>query len=168
MITSKVRYSWWQQVAALVLLLLITYLAAAIGSIGSLNAPQFYRELQLPGWAPPSWLFGPAWSLLYTLMAIAAWLVWRSGSLRNTASALQLYGVHLVVNALWSWLFFAWYQGGAALVNILILWLLIALMMRVFWRHSRLASAMLLPYLLWVSFASVLNWSIWQLNPALL
>lgn len=168
MATSMVRYSWWQQGSALLLLLLITYLAAAIGSIGSLNAPQFYRELQLPEWAPPGWLFGPVWSLLYTLMAVAAWLVWRSGAFSQTARALQLYGVHLVVNALWSWLFFAWYQGAGALVNIVLLWLLILMIIRLFWSHSRLAAVLLLPYLLWVSFATMLNWSIWQLNPALL
>lgn len=168
MTTFTVRYSWWQQSIALLVFLLITYLAAAIGSIGSLNAPQFYRELVLPSWAPPGWLFGPVWTALYTMMAIAAWLVWRSGAFSATARALQFFGAHLIVNALWSWLFFAWYQGAAAFINILILWLMIVITMRLFWRHSRLASALLLPYLLWVSFATVLNWSIWQLNPVLL
>ncbi|MCC5853315.1 MAG: tryptophan-rich sensory protein [Alkalimonas sp.] len=161
-------YSQRQQWLGLLLFLAVTFCAAAIGSVGSINAPQFYRELTLPEWAPPGWLFGPVWTLLYSLMAIAAWLVWRSASLNTTARPMQLYAVQLALNALWSWLFFAWYQGAAAMIEILLLWVAIVATMLQFNKHSRLACWLLLPYLLWVSFASVLTYSLWQLNPHLL
>ncbi|WP_097112715.1 TspO/MBR family protein [Arsukibacterium tuosuense] len=150
----------------LLTLLALTYLAAGIGALGSINAAGFYRDLQLPGFAPPAWLFGPVWTLLYTLMAVAAWLVWRSTKQYQTA--LWLYFGQLVVNALWSWLFFAWYQGALAFLNIMLLLPLIIATALCFWRHNKLAGLLLVPYLLWVSFAAVLNFSIWQLNPGLL
>jgi translocator protein len=150
----------------LLTLLALTYLAAAIGAFGSMNAPGFYRELQLPGFAPPAWLFGPVWTLLYTLMAVAAWLVWRNG--KNYQTALWLYFSQLVVNALWSWLFFAWQQGALAFANIMLLLPLIIVTALSFWRQHKLAGLLLIPYILWVSFAAVLNYRIWQLNPGML
>lgn len=150
----------------LLTLLALTYLAAGIGALGSINAASFYRELQLPAFAPPAWLFGPVWTLLYTLMAIAAWLVWRST--KQHRAALGLYFAQLAVNALWSWLFFAWYQGALAFANILLLLPLIIATALCFWRQNKLAGLLLVPYLLWVSFAAVLNFSIWQLNPGVL
>lgn len=150
----------------LLTLLALTYLAAAIGAYGSMNAPDFYRELQLPAFAPPAWLFGPVWTLLYTLMAVAAWLVWRNGKRYQTA--LWLYFSQLAVNALWSWLFFAWYQGALAFANIMLLLPLIIVTALSFWRQQKLAGLLLVPYILWVSFAAVLNYSIWQLNPGML
>lgn len=168
MALSTSSYSRWQQISAFVVVFFVTFLAATIGSIGSMNAPQFYRELVLPDWAPPSWLFGPVWTLLYVMMAISAWLVWRSNRFVQTGRALQMYGVQLVLNALWSWLFFAWYQGAAAFAEIVLLWLSIVITMVLFYRHSQLAAVLMLPYVLWVSFASVLNWSIWQLNQQML
>lgn len=161
-------YSRRQQVLALLLIILVTFCAAAIGSIGSLNAPQFYRELSLPSWAPPGWLFGPVWTLLYSMMAVAAWRVWRSAALPNSSRALQLYALQLGLNALWSWLFFAWYLGAAAFLEIMLLWLAIIATMRSFYLHSRLACWLLLPYLLWVSFATLLTFNLWQRNPQLL
>lgn len=155
-----------RQALMLLTLLALTYLIAGIGALGSINAASFYRELQLPAFAPPAWLFGPAWSLLYTLMAIAAWLVWRSS--KQTKTAMWLYFGQLAVNALWSWLFFAWYQGAAAFADIMLLLPLIVATGWCFWRHNKLAGLLLLPYLLWVSFAAVLNFSIWQLNPTIL
>ena len=150
----------------LLTLLALTYLAAGIGALGSINAASFYRELQLPACAPPAWLFGPVWTLLYTLMAVAAWLVWRST--KQHRAALGLYFAQLAVNALWSWLFFAWYQGALAFANILLLLPLIIATALCFWRQNKLAGLLLVPYLLWVSFAAVLNFSIWQLNPGVL
>lgn len=161
-------YNAWQQSLGLVFFLLLTYSAAAIGGVGSVNAPLFYRELILPSWAPPAWLFGPVWTILYTLMAIAAWLVWRSGALSHTLRALQFYLAQLVLNALWSWLFFAWFMGAAAFIDIILLWLAILLTMRAFYQHSKLACWLLLPYLLWVSFAALLNFNLWQANPLVL
>ncbi|MBV2130513.1 TspO/MBR family protein [Arsukibacterium indicum] len=155
-----------RQALMLLTLLALTYLAAAIGALGSINAASFYTELQLPAFAPPAWLFGPVWTALYTLMAVAAWLVWRTG--QQTRLALGLYFVQLAVNALWSWLFFAWYQGALAFVNIMLLLPLIIITSLLFWRHKKRAGLLMIPYILWVSFAAVLNFSIWQLNPGVL
>ena len=148
--------------------LAISFVAGFVGAVASINAPDFYRELTRPEWAPPASVFGPVWTVLYAAMAIAAWLIWRNHNNSLRRIALTLFGVQLVLNSLWSWLFFAWQQGGMAFVDIVILWVLIVAMLGIFWRISRVAAALILPYLLWVSFASVLNWSIWQLNPNLL
>lgn len=101
-------------------------------------------------------------------MAIAAWLVWRSGGFSANRIALSFFLAQLVLNALWSWLFFAWHLGGLAFADIVVLWVLIAATLVSFWRARPLAGALLIPYLLWVSFASALNYSVWQLNPQVL
>ena len=106
--------------------------------------------------------------VLYALMAIAAWLVWRVGGFRTARFALTLFLVQLALNALWSWLFFAWQRGALAFADILVLWAAIVATLIAFWRIRPLAGALLVPYLLWVSFASALNFSIWQLNPRIL
>lgn len=142
-----------------------TFIAAAVGAAASAQAGPFYAQLARPGWAPPGWLFGPVWTALYVLMAIAAWLVWRVGGFRAARSALSLFVVQLAVNALWSWLFFGMHRGALALADIVLLWVLIVATLRAFWRIRPLGGALLVPYLLWVSFAAVLNYSIWQLNP---
>jgi len=101
-------------------------------------------------------------------MGIAAWLVWRVGGFRPAKSALTLFLVQLAPNALWSWLFFGWRRGAFAFADILLLWALIVATLISFWRIRPLAGALLVPYLLWVSFASALNYSVWQLNPQVL
>lgn len=161
-------FSTRQQVLGLVAWAAITFVAAAIGSAASIEAGPFYGELVRPDWAPPARLFGPVWTALYALMAIAAWLVWREGGVARNRTALTLFVVQLALNALWSWLFFGWQMGGAAFAEILVLWVAIVATLVAFWRVKPLAGALLLPYLAWVSFAAVLNWSIWQLNPQLL
>jgi benzodiazapine receptor len=108
------------------------------------------------------------WTLLYALMGIAAWLVWRVGGFEANRGALTLFLLQLLVNALWSWLFFGWHLGGLALADVLLLWGLILATLLAFWRVSRVAAGLLLPYLLWVSFATALNFSVWRLNPHLL
>lgn len=148
--------------------LLLAFAAAAIGSVASVEARSFYGQLSQPDWAPPAWVFGPVWTVLYALMGISAWLVWRSGGFRANGTALGLFAGQLAVNALWSWLFFAWRLGGWAFVNILALLLTLSLVLVLFWRVRRIAGILLIPYLLWVAFACVLNYSIWQLNPQLL
>ena len=145
-----------------------TFLAAAIGAAASVQAGAFYGQLVRPSWAPPGWLFGPVWSGLYLLMAISAWLVWRASSHRGAAPTLGLYVAQLGANALWTWLFFVWNQGAWAFAEVLLLWALIALTVAAFRRHSRLAAALLLPYLAWVTFAAALNWATWRMNPAVL
>ena len=146
--------------------LLAAFAAGTVGAIASVDAASFYAQLSKPPWSPPSWVFGPVWSALYALMGIAAWLVWRSPGFKRVA--LGLFGAQLAANAFWSWLFFGWHRGELAAVEALVLLVLIVATVTAFWRTSRLAALLLVPYLLWVSFASMLTWAIWQSNPGLL
>ncbi|WP_332289401.1 TspO/MBR family protein [Aquincola agrisoli] len=156
------------QILGLIAWLALCAAAGAVGAIASSDAPAFYAELARPGWAPPASAFGPVWSLLYTLMGVAAWLVWRRHGWRQAGPALLLFVVQLALNALWSWLFFAWRLGGAALADIVLLVLLIAATSVAFWPLQRAASVLLWPYLAWVGFATALNYTLWRMNPALL
>lgn len=146
----------------------LSFAAAALGSIASIDAPAFYGELVQPAWAPPPAVFGPVWSVLYALMAIAAWLVWRDGGFRAHGTALALFLAQLVANAAWSWLFFAWRRGALSFADIVLLWLLVALTIAAFWRVRPIAGVLLVPYLAWVTFAAALNHELWQRNPQLL
>ena len=157
-----------KQGLGLVVWRLVTFAAGAVGGLASIDATSFYAQLVQPAWAPPAWLFGPVWSALYVCMGISAWLVWRRHGFAAARTALQLYAAQLVFNALWSWLFFAWHLGAMALADIAVLWLLIAATFVMFRRLHRIAALLLLPYLAWVSFAAVLNYTVWRLNPALL
>ncbi len=148
--------------------LVLAFATAGIGAAASVTAGSFYAELARPAWAPPAWLFGPVWTLLYAMMGVAVWLVWMRSGLAGGRTAIVLFIVQLIANALWSWLFFAWRLGGAAFVEILILWCLIAATIAAFGRIRKLAAILLLPYLAWVTFASVLNFAIWRMNPNLL
>lgn len=146
----------------------LTLMAAAVGAWASASAPAFYAALSKPSWAPPALVFGPIWGLLYLLMCAAAWLVWRHRHTVRGSTGLGLYALALVPNALWSWLFFNQHLGVWALVDIAVLWLLVAFTIRAFWRIRPLFGALLLPLWLWVSFAGVLNAVVWLANPALL
>ncbi|MEO8505756.1 MAG: TspO/MBR family protein [Acidobacteriota bacterium] len=146
----------------------VSFAASAVGAVASIQAKSFYSQLVQPSWAPPSSVFGPVWTVLYALMAIAVWLVWRSGGFRANRTALSLFVVQLALNALWSWLFFAWHRGAWAFADIVVLWALILGTLVSFWRTRPLAGALLIPYLLWVSFAAALNYAVWQLNPQIL
>lgn len=157
-----------QQIAGLVGWLAVAFVAAAIGATASVDAGPFYAQLARPGWAPPSWIFGPVWTVLYALMGIAAWLVWRVGGFRSARWALVLFLVQLALNALWSWLFFGWHRGALAFAGIVVLWAMIVATTISFWRIRPLAGVLLVPYLSWVIFASALNYSVWQLNPQVL
>ena len=148
--------------------LLVAFSAAAVGGLASANSGAFYLELVRPFWAPPAWLFGPVWSVLYVLIGVAAWLVWRAQGFMGARNALITFCMQLAANALWTWLFFVWRLGGAAFAEILVLWALILITTVLFWRINHLAGALLIPYLAWVSFAAALTLSTWQLNPALL
>lgn len=157
-----------KQTVGFVAWLAVSFIAAAIGSAASIRAAPFYTQFVRPDWAPPSDLFGPVWTILYLLMGIAAWLVWRVGGFHAARTALTLFLVQLAVNALWSWLFFGWHLGSVAFADIVLLWVLIVATLVAFWRVRPLAGALLIPYLMWVSFASALNYSVWQLNPQVL
>lgn len=146
--------------------LLAAFAAGAVGAVASVDAAAFYAQLAKPSWAPPAGVFGPVWSVLYALMGVAAWLVWRSPGPHR--AALVLFAAQLVANALWSWLFFGWHRGALASVEVLILLALVAATVMAFWRASRPAALLLMPYLAWVGFASVLTWAVWQGNPGLL
>lgn len=145
--------------------LALCFMIAAIGAAASVQAGPFYTQLVRPEWAPPPGVFGPVWSVLYAMMGIAAWLVWRKAGFQAARTALLLFMIQLAVNALWSWLFFGWHRGALAFADILLLWVLIAGTVITFWRLRPLAGALLLPYWLWVSFATALNYAVWQLNP---
>ena len=138
-------------------------LTAFIGSIASRRAQEYYSVLERPPWSPPSWLFGPVWTALYLMMGLAAFLVWRKGQ-ESARPALTLFFVHLIFNALWSWIFFAWRMPGWAFVEIVALWLMIAALTVLFYRIHRVAGLLLAPYLAWVTFASALNFEIWRRN----
>ena len=159
------RRSGWMQAIGLVGWLAASFTAATVGAVASANAGAFYQSLTRPAWAPPGWLFGPVWSVLYLLMGVSAWLVWRARGWRGARGALSLFLVQLGVNALWSWLFFAWRLGAASFAAVIVLWLLVAWTLASFWRVRRLAGALLIPYLLWVGFATALTYAIWRLNP---
>jgi tryptophan-rich sensory protein len=146
--------------------LLAAFAAGAVGAVASVGAASFYALLSKPSWAPPAGVFGPVWTALYALMGVAAWLVWRERGARGTP--LRWFGALLAANALWPWLFFAWHLGAAAAVEVLILLALIVATVIAFSRTSRLAALLLLPYLAWVGFASLLTWAVWRSNPGLL
>ena len=148
--------------------LALTSLAALLGGIASSRAGDFYLALDRPAWAPPSWLFGPVWTLLYVFMGIAAWLVWRERDRVPVRGALTLFVVQLAFNALWTWLFFAWRRGGLALTDVIVLALLVLATVAAFARVRRGAAALLVPYLLWVCYAAALTASVWRRNPGLL
>ncbi len=141
---------------------------AAVGAVGSANAPGVYAAFNLPQWAPPPGLFGPVWSLLYTMMAVSAWLIWRQHGIAAAQGWWLLFLAQLVTNALWSWFFFTWLSGLFAFVNILTLLLLLGATIFVGWRYNKVASMLLVPYLFWVTFAAGLNLTVWQLNPQML
>jgi len=152
----------------LVAWLLTSFAAGAAGGLASAGSGSFYLALERPPWAPPAWLFGPVWTVLYVLIGLAAWRVWRRWGFAGARAALGLYLVQLVLNGLWTWLFFAWRRGALAFAEIVVLLVLIVATAAAFWRRDRLAGALLLPYLAWVGFAAVLTWSVWQRNPGVL
>ncbi|MBK7411744.1 MAG: tryptophan-rich sensory protein [Ignavibacteria bacterium] len=158
----------WQQWLGLLFSLLLVFAAAAAGGLASASAGSFFMELDRPLWAPPAWLFGPAWTVLYLLMGVASWLVWRRGGFSDARLALTLYGVQLVLNGLWTWLFFVMRSGSLAFVDLIVPWLLILATIIAFWRKNKLAGLMLVPYLIWVAYASALTFSLWQRNPSVL
>lgn len=145
----------------------LTFVAAGVGGVAARNARGFYASLDRPAWAPPGWLFAPVWAVLYLSMAAAAWLVSRADA-PGRGWALGVFVVQLAANALWTWLFFAWRRGGWAFAEVLVLWALVALTVAAFWGLRPAAGALLVPYLLWVSFATALTWSVWRRNPGLL
>lgn len=147
----------------LILCILVCLGAAGIGSLLTTPAlSTWYASLRKPSWTPPNWLFGPVWTILFIAMAIAAWLVWLKVGL--TATPMQLFLLQLLLNVAWSALFFRLRSPGLAFAEIVMLWFAILATSIEFWRAVPAAGWLLLPYLIWVSYATALNLSIWRLN----
>jgi tryptophan-rich sensory protein len=144
---------------------LVALAVAAIGGLSASSAASDYAALNRPAWAPSPAVFGPVWAVLYTTIAVAGWLVWRRSGFAGARAALTVYGVQLVLNALWTPLFFGADLFGLAFAEITALAVAIVATIVLFARHSRPAAALLVPYLAWVGFAATLNFAIWQLNP---
>lgn len=137
----------------------------AAASMGALFMPgEWYASLKKPSWNPPAWVFGPVWTALYAMMAVAAWLVWKRGGFHSQRWPLTHFLVQLALNALWTPLFFGWHRPGIAFAEIVMLWLAIAATLRAFRSVSRVAAWLLVLYLAWVSFAAVLNFTLWRMN----
>ncbi|MFI5491466.1 TspO/MBR family protein [Actinoplanes sp. NPDC051859] len=154
---GPVHHSWW----TLVPFGVAVAAAALIGGLGVSGTSAEYQSLNQPAWAPPSWLFGPVWTVLYAMIAVAGWLVWRQ---TGWTPAMSAYAVQLVLNAVWTPIFFGFGQYGLALVDIVAMWVMIGVTVWLFRPVSRLAAGLLLPYWAWVTFATALNTAIWSAN----
>jgi benzodiazapine receptor len=152
----------WSSAAKLVAAIALCFVPAAISV--QFRPDDWYRSLVRPPLAPPDWVFGPVWTLLYTLMGVSLWLVWRRTGPANAPAAWGLFATQLTLNGLWSWLFFGRHEMLWALVDLLLLAAVLALTIGAFRRHSSLAARLLYPYLAWVLFAGYLNAGYWRLN----
>ncbi len=150
--------------ATLVLFIFVCFAAAGVGSLAtSTTVGSWYPTLRKPAWNPPARVFGPVWSVLYLCMAVAGWLVWKTDA-PGVSRALWWFFIQLGLNVLWSVIFFGARSPGPAFAEIVVLWGAILATTVAFWRTSALAGFLLVPYLLWVTFAAALNYAIWQLN----
>lgn len=155
----------WNSLLVLLLLIAVVFAISGFGAVFTdSSVASWYSTLRKPSWNPPGWVFGPVWSTLYFMIAVSAWLVWRKRGFKGAAGAWGLFIFQLVLNAAWSPLFFGLQSTLAGLLDIVPLWAAILATMVVFWRISRAAGALLVPYWLWVSFAAVLNFTIWRMN----
>ncbi|NIU87191.1 MAG: tryptophan-rich sensory protein, partial [Nitrosopumilaceae archaeon] len=146
----------------LLIWILICFIPAIIGS--QFGPGEWYQTLSKPEWNPPNWIFGPVWTVLYTLMAVSVWIIWKNYGLKLAMIPIAYFIAQLVLNALWPWFFFGLNDIWLALIDIVLLWIMILITINMFWRLNIWAGALLLPYLAWVSFAVYLNYTIWNLN----
>jgi len=150
---------------ALVGFIAVCFAAAGLGSMATRGAVDtWYRTIEKPSWNPPAWVFGPVWTALYLMMAVAAWLVWRKLGLDGGRLPLALFAVQLALNAAWSLIFFGLKNPGAAFAELVVLWCAIVATTVVFFRAAPAAGWLFVPYLAWSTFAAVLNYTIWRLN----
>ena len=157
------RNRQWIVLAGFIAICLLT--GALGGWVTSQSVVEWYPTLTKPAWNPPAWVFAPVWTTLYVLMGVAAWLVWRKAPRGSGLRlALGLFFLQLALNCLWSFLFFGARSPGWALVDIMALLAALAATTWAFFNHTRLAGALMLPYLAWAGFAAFLNFTIWQLN----
>jgi len=151
----------------LIFSILICQAAGIIGSFFTTSSiSSWYSTINKPSFNPPNWIFGPVWITLYIMMGISLFLVWQKGDLHGVSvkKALIFFGIQLALNSLWSIIFFGLHSPMAAFLEIVVLWVFILLTILEFWKISPLAGWLLVPYLFWVTFASILNFSIWRLN----
>ena len=154
-----------RSIATLVLAVLLCLSIGMLGSIATTTSiGTWYPQIEKPVWTPPAVVFGPAWTVLYVLMGVSLWMVWRDGAGRPRLNAMALFAVQLLLNAAWSFIFFGMRSPGWALLEIVLLWVAIAATIAAFARIRPWAAALLVPYLLWVTFAAALNLAIWRLN----
>jgi translocator protein len=155
----------WSSLAVLALFVAVCIAVSGAGALFTADSVRhWYPMLQKPAWTPPSWLFGPVWTILYIMMACAAWLVWRRRASASVNGALGLFVFQLALNAAWSPLFFGLRNPLAGLLDIVPLWASILATIASFWKISPVAGTLLVPYWLWVSFATALNFAIWRMN----
>lgn len=155
-----------RSILILIAFLVACFAAAGIGSLFTFQSVRtWYPDLAKPSGTPPPWVFGPVWTTLYILMAVAAWRVWSTaGGWSAARTALTIFFAQLILNALWSAIFFGARSPGTAFAEIVLLWMVILATTVAFWKISALAGALMLPYLIWVSYAARLNFWIWRLN----
>lgn len=155
-----------RDVISLVVALVIPLVVGGIGGFATTSSlSDWYRVIERPSWTPPDWIFGPVWTFLYLVIGVASWLVWRQGwDSPGVRGALSLFGVQLILNLLWSVIFFGLRSPSWALLEIVVLWVMILLTMVQFYRLNTIAGLLFVPYQLWVTFATALNAAIWWLN----
>jgi tryptophan-rich sensory protein len=152
---------WKKLIAALVIVLVASFIGSTFTSS---SVDNWYKTLKRPGVTPPGWIFGPVWGVLYIMMGLAFYLVWVRPSTKKTEFALDIFGIQLVLNIMWSFLFFSMRSPLAAFIEIIFLWFFILLTIGLFYKISKPAAYLLVPYLLWVGFAANLNYYFWILN----
>ena len=154
-----------KSILPLLVFILITLFAGFIGSLFTTpSIASWYAFINKPSFSPPNWLFAPVWSLLYILMGIAAFLIWQKRDNLKTKPALMFYGIQLILNTLWSIIFFGMHNPGLAFLEIIILWSFILITLIKFYKINKTSGILFIPYLIWVSFASILNFAVWMLN----
>ncbi len=165
MVTQESNAQTSAKVMGLISFLLICMAVGGLGAIATTpEIAGWYQTVSKPAWNPPSSIFGPVWTTLYVMMGISGWLIWLPGGVSGARLPLTLFAVQLGLNLAWSWIFFHYHQIGWALVEIVVLWCAILLTTLSFFKRSKLAGSLFIPYLLWVSFAAFLNYTIWQLS----
>jgi len=164
--SRKKKEESFKTIIGLIFFIGICFFTAWLGAQVSpgIASGDWYASINKPDWNPPAWVFGPVWTLLYTMMAISAWLVWKKSGFGSAKIALTLFFVQLLLNGLWSQIFFGQQEIGWAFAEIVVLWIAILLTIIYFFKQSKVAGWLMIPYLLWVTFAGYLNYTIWILN----
>lgn len=165
-VEGKTVLPFRRQTLGLIVSIVVCLGVAGLGGlVTDPRVSDWYAQLAKPKWTPPDWVFGPVWTVLYICMAVSVWLIWRQGGSATAKVPMALFVAQLVLNSLWSILFFGFQQPGIAAIEIVLMWAAILATIVAFWNRSTAASLLLLPYLAWVTFAVLLNWTIWQMNP---